>query len=103
MYVQYLDTYTVYLYIYAHIYIYMYIYVFAKYIFLYIRQPWFFFIALERGKKLSHRFPLRIQGWPGIAGFAVGVAIVMKAQRHSSRGCAKKNTFFLDALNSKSI
>ena len=42
--------------------------------------------------------PLRIQGWPGIAGFAVGVAIVMKAP-NGSRGswvaCAKNNQPFL--------
>ena len=106
VYVQYLDTYTVY--IYMHIYI---LYVFAKYIFIYtvflsyIHTPSMvvLYIALEWGQKTV---PLDSH-WGSKVGLALQVLLlelplIMKAQRHSSRGCRKKY-FLLDAFNSKSI
>ena len=63
------------------IYIYiLYIYMFTVYI-----HPLIMVVYPHWNGKTVLCIPLRIQGWPGIAGFAVGVAIVMKAP-NSSRG-----------------
>lgn len=73
-------------------------YLFFKYGFKYIHTPVIMavYIPLE-WEKLS--LPLRIQGWPGIAGFAVGVAIVMKAPKISRSSFCVKIPVFFDACS----